>query len=156
MTMQRETINRLLLPLPLGVRRYADLWKPGLRSFADVVSCQRMGVRVTKKSKTEFAKKLKNWRDREGMSQSQAAALLGVSVRSLQNWEIARTKPSTLAERLMDRLFIGDECVIGDSVRIKEMAKVGDYCTIRHGATIGEGAKIGNGVYIGFMATINP
>ncbi len=105
MTMQRETINRLLLPLPLGVRRYADLWKPGLTSFADVVSCQRMGVRMTKKSKTEFAKKLKNWRYHEGMSQSQAAALLGVSVRSLQNWEIARTKPSTLAERLMDRLL---------------------------------------------------
>lgn len=73
---------------------------------ADVVSCQRMGVRVTKKSKTEFAKKLKNWRYNEGMSQSQAAALLGVSVRSLQNWEIARTKPSTLAERLMDRLLL--------------------------------------------------
>lgn len=37
------------------------------------------------------------------MSQSEAAGRLGVPVRTLQNWEIARTKPSRLLEQMLLR-----------------------------------------------------
>ena len=75
------------------------LCKRPLTPPADGVSCQRMGIKVTKKSKAEFAGKLKRWRIRENVSQSGAAEILRVPVRTLQNWEIARTKPTAFVER---------------------------------------------------------
>jgi DNA-binding transcriptional regulator YiaG len=41
----------------------------------------------------KFAKTLKHWRDRKGFTQQDAAKSLGISVRTLQNWEIARYMP---------------------------------------------------------------
>lgn len=40
---------------------------------------------------------LRRWRRARGLSQSQAAPLLGVPVKTLQNWEGGRTKPRGLA-----------------------------------------------------------
>lgn len=40
-----------------------------------------------------FAKKLKSWRERRGFTQQDAAKSLGISIRTLQNWEIARNMP---------------------------------------------------------------
>lgn len=40
-------------------------------------------------------------RARTGLSQSQFAALLGVSARTLQNWEQGRTQPSGAAQTLL-------------------------------------------------------
>jgi DNA-binding transcriptional regulator YiaG len=40
-----------------------------------------------------FAKKLKSWRERRAFTQHDAAKSLGISVRTLQNWEIARNMP---------------------------------------------------------------
>ena len=48
---------------------------------------------VTKKSQAEFAAACKAWRKRKGFSQPQAAEHLGITVDSLQNWEIARCRP---------------------------------------------------------------
>ena len=45
----------------------------------------------------EFAAALKSYRARHGFTQAQAAALLGVSLRTWQNWEIARNRPPDYA-----------------------------------------------------------
>jgi DNA-binding transcriptional regulator YiaG len=47
-------------------------------------------AQVTRK---KFAKILKDYRERRRFTQEEAAAKLGVSVRTLQNWEIARNMP---------------------------------------------------------------
>lgn len=43
--------------------------------------------------------KLRRWRKARGLSQSQAAPLLGVPLDTLQNWETGRCAPRTLALR---------------------------------------------------------
>lgn len=63
-----------------------------------------MGKRVTKKSKVEFADKLKAWRVREGIMQTEAATRLGLpSVRTLQNWEIARVSPHGALRAMIEK-----------------------------------------------------
>jgi len=47
-------------------------------------------AQVTRK---KFARILKEYRERRRFTQEEAAAKLGVSVRTLQNWEIARNMP---------------------------------------------------------------
>ena len=65
-----------------------------------------MGQPITQKSKDEFAKVCRAWRARRGYSQSEAALSLGLtSVRTLQNWEIARTRPSGVLAGLLLELF---------------------------------------------------
>ena len=49
----------------------------------------RSGI-VTRK---KFAKLLKDYRERRRFTQEDAAKHLGVSLRTLQNWEIARNMP---------------------------------------------------------------
>ncbi len=44
-------------------------------------------------TRKQFTKKLKAWRDRKGFTQTEAAKHLGISVRTLQNWEIERNMP---------------------------------------------------------------
>jgi DNA-binding transcriptional regulator YiaG len=44
-------------------------------------------------STDDVAHMLKMWRGQEGLSQSEAAAHLGVSVRTLQGWELGRPMP---------------------------------------------------------------
>lgn len=57
-----------------------------------------MGQRVLQKHKDQFARELKTWRERRRFTQAEAAEFLGVpSVRTLQNWEIGRTRPVGVA-----------------------------------------------------------
>jgi DNA-binding transcriptional regulator YiaG len=88
-------------PKPTGT--FPDNPHPGggLTAPGKHISCQRMGICISQRSKNEFAAHLKQWRKREKLSQSEAAEWLGVSVRSMQNWEIARTKPASVAEKLI-------------------------------------------------------
>jgi DNA-binding transcriptional regulator YiaG len=44
-------------------------------------------------TRKQFTKSLKAWRGRRGFTQAQAAAKLGISARTLQNWEIERNMP---------------------------------------------------------------
>jgi len=41
--------------------------------------------------------KLRAWRKARGLSQSQAAPVLGITLRSLENWEQGTTQPRGLA-----------------------------------------------------------
>ena len=41
----------------------------------------------------QFRKAVKDWRERKGLTQADAAKKLGISIRTLQNWEIARNMP---------------------------------------------------------------
>jgi DNA-binding transcriptional regulator YiaG len=66
---------------------------------------QRMGKRVPQKAKREFMDALKSWRARNGLSQSEAAERLGVPLKTLQNWEIARTKPQGFAEAALLKII---------------------------------------------------
>jgi len=49
--------------------------------------------RSTHVTRKKFAKLLKDYRERRRFMQEDAAKHLGVSVRTLQNWEIARNMP---------------------------------------------------------------
>lgn len=82
-----------------------SMTETGLTLAVSVVSSQRMGIKVSQKSKEAFASDLKAWRDRAGLSQSQASAKLGVNINTLQNWEIARTKPNSFVERMLRQKF---------------------------------------------------
>ena len=44
-------------------------------------------------TRKQFTKTLKAWRERKGFTQVDAAKKLGISVRTLQNWEIERNMP---------------------------------------------------------------
>lgn len=48
---------------------------------------------MTKITRKRFAKVLKEYRERRRFTQEEAATKLGVSLRTLQNWEIARNMP---------------------------------------------------------------
>lgn len=48
---------------------------------------------------------LKNWRTTKGYSQAQAAKKLGISVRTLQQWEQGARKPQGLALVTLNQIF---------------------------------------------------
>ena len=48
---------------------------------------------MAKMTRKKFATTLKHYRERRRFTQEEAATKLGVSVRTLQNWEIARNMP---------------------------------------------------------------
>ena len=100
--MGHERGNRLLDQTGPGLPKVPK--RPLIRQ-AFALCSQRMGKRVTKKSKREFMDALKAWRSSHGLSQSQAAEHLGVPLKTLQNWEIARTKPQGFAQGALLKLM---------------------------------------------------
>ena len=55
----------------------------------------------------DFAKTLVAWRERNDYTQKEAAALLGVSKRSLENWEQERAMPQGYGLKAMLKLIEG-------------------------------------------------
>ena len=53
----------------------------------------------------KFARLLQEWRERKGFSQRDAANALGISKRTLENWEQARATPRGYAIQMLLKLF---------------------------------------------------
>lgn len=67
-----------------------------------------MPLAVKRPSNRKIADELKAWREFRGFSQAQAAENLGISVRSLQSWEICHYTPSATTWALLSRLLAAD------------------------------------------------
>jgi transcriptional regulator with XRE-family HTH domain len=55
-----------------------------------------------------FERAIKAWRAALGHSQSRAAIVLGCPLKTLQNWEISRTRPASILQRLLLDRFAAD------------------------------------------------
>jgi DNA-binding transcriptional regulator YiaG len=55
-------------------------------------------------SRGALPRRIYSWRQKNDLSQSQAALQLGVSVRTLQEWEQGRAQPSEFALRSLNKL----------------------------------------------------
>lgn len=64
----------------------------------------RMGQRIPMKTKRDFAELLKAYRDKKGITQAEAAAELGVNLRTFQNWECSRSTPRGFALTAITKL----------------------------------------------------
>ena len=53
----------------------------------------------------KFARLLQDWRERKGYSQRDAAEALGISIKSLQNWEQERSTPRGYAILMLLKLI---------------------------------------------------
>ncbi len=66
-----------------------------------------MGKCVPQRQKDQFARELKLWRERKQFTQVEAAEFLGVpSVRTLQNWEVGRTRPVGIGLALLRKALL--------------------------------------------------
>ncbi len=63
------------------------------------------GQRITQKSKDQFAKLARAWRSRLELTQADAADRLGVPLRTLQGWEIARVAPRGYGRTALELIF---------------------------------------------------
>lgn len=54
---------------------------------------------------SKFARLLQEWRERKGYSQRDAAKALGISKRTLENWEQERATPRGYAIQMLLRLI---------------------------------------------------
>ena len=55
----------------------------------------------------KFARKLRDWREQNDYTQQEAADRLGVSRRSLENWEQERAMPQGFGLKAMLKLIVG-------------------------------------------------
>src|SRR5438105_296282 len=66
-------------------------------------TCYTASVILESEGAAGFAERIKQLRARAGLTQARLAALLGVSVASVNRWEQGRARPSALARRLIVR-----------------------------------------------------
>ena len=88
--------------MPLKTKPLTDRQLRAYESRRDLASELLESVRQMKAGKTQVVlSHAIEARERTGLSQSQFAALLGVSVRTLQGWEQGRKQPSGAARTLL-------------------------------------------------------
>lgn len=85
------------------VEKERNIGEEILQGLQDIKS-RRIGRRYTTQSFPIIKA-----REKCGLSQSQFAALLGVSIRTLQDWEQGRREPSTAAKTLIKIAELGPE-----------------------------------------------
>jgi DNA-binding XRE family transcriptional regulator len=67
-------------------------------------------VRHQKFAAGAFPRRLRAWRERNNLSQSEAALTLQISKRTLQEWEQARAAPRALREPQSKKPFVPSAC----------------------------------------------
>jgi putative transcriptional regulator len=88
--------------VPSKAKPLTDAELEAYEAKRDLTAELLQSVREMKAGKTEVVLSLAvDARKRTGLSQSQFAALLGVSVRTLQGWEQGRKQPSGAARTLL-------------------------------------------------------
>ena len=88
--------------MPLKTKPLTDRQLRAYESRRDLASELLESVRQMKAGKTQVVlSRAIEARERTGLSQSQFAKLLGVSVRTLQGWEQGRKQPSGAARTLL-------------------------------------------------------
>lgn len=76
------------------------------------LSTEPPAIRSTRMPAEDFRRAVLDWRKKNGWSQSQAAAQLAISVRTLQDWEQGRCPPSQMAEVFVMRHILGTKPVV--------------------------------------------
>ncbi|HVU07842.1 MAG TPA: helix-turn-helix domain-containing protein [Verrucomicrobiae bacterium] len=64
-----------------------------------------MGKPVPQSRKDAFARLLKSWRERERLTQADAAARLGTNLYTIRNWEQGRSMPQGFAATLVRNII---------------------------------------------------
>jgi putative transcriptional regulator len=89
--------------VPSKVERLSKIDPDAYESKRDLAAELLESIRQMKVGETQVVHSVAiEARERVGLSQSQFAALLGVSVRTLQEWEQGRKKPSGAARTLLN------------------------------------------------------
>ena len=65
---------------------------------------RRSHLQHKKAASDTFAARLRGWRERENLSQSEAALRLQISKRTLQEWEQGRAAPQGLARSAVENI----------------------------------------------------
>jgi DNA-binding transcriptional regulator YiaG len=78
---------------------------------SDQVESNKRMAKVVKtiKLRQKLNSRLKLWRSAKGISQRQAAEILGISKRTLQEWEQGRRAPRGLALETLSKPILADE-----------------------------------------------
>lgn len=87
--------------MPSKAKPLTDAQLRAYEAKRDLAAELMESVRQMKAGKTQVVSPAFEARERTGLSQSQFAALLGVSVRTLQGWEQGRKQPSGAARTLL-------------------------------------------------------
>jgi putative transcriptional regulator len=88
--------------VPSKTRPLSDLWLAAYEAERDLAADLLQSVHEMKAGKLQLVTSpVAQTRRKTGLSQSEFAALLGVSVRTLQGWEQGRKQPSGAARTLL-------------------------------------------------------
>ena len=67
-----------------------------------------------------FARMFQEWREGKGFSQRDAADALGISIKSLQNWEQERSMPQGIGLTILAKMLQGGDLLLESKTKKKK------------------------------------